>query len=224
MQLCASTRSVFALQDELSCKETNVCLVHAILPDAAMHLRILPEVIMSEQKQTGLIHIYCGDGKGKTTTGMGLCVRAAGYGYRVLIYQFMKDNSTSERKVLQLSENVTIVDGLPQEKFSFQMTPQEKEERKAFYTEQLLAVTRKACEEQYDVLFLDEIIYTIRAGLLDEAPVLEFLKNKPERLEVILTGQSPSQALIDAADYVSEIRKIKHPFDQGMPARKGIER
>jgi cob(I)alamin adenosyltransferase len=155
---------------------------------------------------------------------MGLCARAAGYGYRVLIYQFMKDNSTSERKVLQLSENVTIVDGLPQEKFSFQMTPQEKEERKAFYTEQLLAVTRKACEEQYDVLFLDEIIYTIRAGLLDEAPVLEFLKNKPEQLEVILTGQGPSQALIDAADYVSEIRKIKHPFDQGMPARKGIER
>jgi len=63
------------------------------------------------EKQTGCVHIYCGDGKGKTTCGMGLCTRAAGYGYRVLIYQFMKDNSTSERKVLLLSPNVTFVPG-----------------------------------------------------------------------------------------------------------------
>lgn len=177
-----------------------------------------------KNQTTGLVHIYCGDGKGKTTTGMGLCARAAGFGYRVLIYQFMKDNSTSERRVLKLSENITIVDGLAQEKFSFQMTDQEKAQRRAFYEDQFRAVTEKARTEQYDVLFLDETIYTIRAGLLDEALVLDFLKNKPERLEVILTGQGPSQALIDAADYVSEIRKIKHPFDQGMPARKGIER
>lgn len=77
-------------------------------------------------KTTGLVHIYCGDGKGKTTTGMGLCVRAAGYGYRVLIYQFMKNNRTSERKVLEKVENITIVDGLEEEKFSFQMTEEEK--------------------------------------------------------------------------------------------------
>lgn len=179
---------------------------------------------MDDKKQLGLIHIYCGDGKGKTTTGMGLCARAAGYGYRVLIYQFMKDNSTSERKVLQLSENVTIVDGLAQEKFSFQMTPEEKEQRKAYYAQQLRDVAKKACEENYDVLFLDEAIYTIRAGLLDESLILDFLKNKPPHLEVILTGQEPSQALIDAADYVSEIRKVKHPFDQGIGARRGIEK
>ena len=179
---------------------------------------------MAEKTSTGLIHIYCGDGKGKTTTGMGLCARAAGYGLRVLIYQFMKDNSTSERRLLSLSDNVTIVDGLAEEKFSFQMTPEEKEERRAYYAGQLKAVTRKACEEHYDVLFLDEVIYTIRAGLLDETLVLDFLMKKPARLEVILTGQEPSQALIEAADYVSEIRKVKHPFDRGIPARKGIER
>ncbi len=179
---------------------------------------------MTEEKQTGLIHIYCGNGKGKTTTAMGLCARAAGFGLRVLIYQFMKDNSTSERKVLQLCENITIVDGLASEKFSFQMSPEEKAQRKAYYEEQLCRVTEKACRENYDVLFLDETLYTIGAGLLDEACVLDFLKNKPKHLEVILTGQNPSQALIDAADYVSEIRKIKHPFDQGMAARKGIER
>ena len=179
---------------------------------------------MAEKSNTGLIHIYCGDGKGKTTTGMGLCARAAGYGYRVLILQFMKDNSTSERKVLALSENITIVDGLSREKFSFQLTNEEREERRLYYAGQLQAVTQKAREEHYDVLFLDEVIYTIRAGLLDESLVLDFLKKKPANLEVILTGQDPSQALIEAADYVSEIRKVKHPFDRGVPARRGIER
>jgi cob(I)alamin adenosyltransferase len=155
---------------------------------------------------------------------MGLCARAAGYGYRVLIYQFMKDNSTSERNVLALSDHITIINGLPQEKFSFQMTPEEKRQRKEYYEDQLRMVTKKAVDEDYDVLFLDETIYTIRAGLLSEELVLDFLKNKPEHLEVILTGQDPSPALLDAADYVSEIRKVKHPFDQGTHARRGIER
>lgn len=179
---------------------------------------------MEENKQIGLIHIYCGDGKGKTTTGMGLCARAAGYGYRVLIYQFMKDNTTSERHLLELSENITFVDGLAQEKFSFRMSPEEKEQRRAFYEKQFQLVTQKATEEGFDVLFLDEIIYTIQAGLFNESLLLDFLKNKPQHLEVILTGQGPDQALLDAADYVSEICKRKHPFDQGMAARKGIER
>lgn len=176
------------------------------------------------KKETGCIHIYCGDGKGKTTCGMGLCVRAAGYGYKVLIYQFMKDNNTSERSALERLGNVTLVDGLPQEKFSFQMSPREKEERRAYYENQFLTVTRQAETEGYDVLFLDEIIYTIRAGLFDEKLLLHFLDTKPESLEVILSGQDPSRDLIERADYASEIRKLKHPFDQGMSARNGIER
>ncbi len=179
---------------------------------------------MEENRSAGLVHIYCGDGKGKTTTGMGLCVRAAGYGMKVLIYQFMKDNSTSERKILALSDRITLLEGLPQEKFSFQMSPREKEERKAYYEKQFSLAVSLAERESCDVLFLDEIIYTIQAGLFEEQLLLDFLKRKPEKLEVILTGQGPSQALIDAADYVSEIRKIKHPFDRGMAARPGIER
>ncbi|MDO5423840.1 MAG: cob(I)yrinic acid a,c-diamide adenosyltransferase [Eubacteriales bacterium] len=176
------------------------------------------------QKETGLVHIYYGDGKGKTTTGMGLVTRAAGYGYRVLLYQFMKNNKTSERKILEQVPNITIVDGLEQEKFSFQMTEEEKAERRNFYNGQFQKVTKKAVEEEYDVLFLDETIYTITAGLLDEQPVLDFLAQKPEKLEVILTGNTPSEKMLEAADYVSEIRKIKHPFDKGQRARNGIER
>ena len=174
------------------------------------------------KKQTGLIHIYCGDGKGKTTSGMGLCARASGNGYKVLIYQFMKDNTTSEREVLKLSDNITIVDGLDKEKFSIALSDKERQERLDFYFSQFEKVTQLA-EEQYDVLFLDEILYTIKAGLLEEQPVLNYLRNKPENLEVILSGSYPSDEMIEVADYVSEIKKIKHPYDKGQPARKGIE-
>ena len=173
---------------------------------------------------TGLVHVYCGNGKGKTTTGMGLCARAAGYGYKVLIYQFMKNNKTSERKLLESYENITWIDGLEQEKFSFQMTPEEKADRRVYYGEQLKKVTDLAKEGDFDVLFLDETIYTIRAGLLDEQAVLDFLDSKPEKLEVILTGQNPSEELIKRADYVSEICMRKHPYTEGVPARPGIER
>lgn len=176
------------------------------------------------RKGTGLVHIYCGDGKGKTTTGMGLCVRTAGYGYKVLIYQFMKNNSTSERKVLEKVENITLVEGLEQEKFSFQLTPQEKRARRDFYNSQLQRVTEMAREQEFDVLFLDEAVYAVRAGLLEEDLLIRFLKTKPDKLEVILTGQGPSERLLEQADYVSEICKRKHPFDWKQPARDGIER
>ena len=126
-------------------------------------------------KQTGYIHIYCGDGKGKTTTGMGLCARAAGSGLKVLVYQFMKDNTTCERAVLEQIPGITFVDGLPQEKFSFQMTDSEKAQRRGYYESQFSLVTEKASREGYQVLFLDEIIYTIRAGLFSEELLLDWL-------------------------------------------------
>ena len=155
---------------------------------------------------------------------MGLCTRAAGYGYRVLIYQFMKNNKTSERKILEAVDNITWIDGLDQEKFSFQMTEEEKAERRVFYGEQLKKVTKEAVDGDYDGLVLDESIYTIRAGLLDEQLLLDFLDHKPEKLEVILTGQGPDEELIKRADYVSEICMKKHPYEKGIPARPGIER
>lgn len=176
------------------------------------------------KKGTGYIHIYCGNGKGKTTTGMGLCTRAAGFGYRVLIYQFMKNNKTSERKILEQVPNITFIDGLEQEKFSFQMTPEEKEQRRRYYEQQFNLITQIARDEHYDILFCDELIYTIRAGLFTESILTDYLKSKPENLEIILTGQDPGQELMNLADYVSEIRKIKHPFDQGIHARPGIEK
>ena len=92
------------------------------------------------------------------------------------------------------------------------------------WVEQFQKVTEKAVQEEYDVLFLDELVYTIGSKLFDEQLLLDFLDHKPEKLEVILTGQGPSEALIERADYVSELKKIKHPFDKGLAARDGIER
>lgn len=85
-------------------------------------------------------------------------------------------------------------------------------------------VTKKAVEEDYDLLYLDEILHVIYKGMLNEDLVLDFLKNKPEKLEVILNGYHPSKRLVEVADYVSFIQKVKHPFEQGIPARDGIER
>lgn len=141
---------------------------------------------MADNKELGRIHIYCGNGKGKTTCGMGLCVRAAGYGFRVLIYQFMKNNATSERAAMEHLEISLFCRDLS-EKFSMRMTEEEKAQRRIFYAEQFRKATQTAVQNGYDVLFLDEIVYTIRAGLFDEAMLIGFLKNKPEHLEVILT-------------------------------------
>ena len=178
----------------------------------------------SIRQGTGLVHIYCGDGKGKTTTGMGLCTRAAGYGYQVMIYQFMKNNTTSERKILEGLDNVTWLDGRETVKFSFLMNDEEKAQQRAFYNAEFDRVTALAVEKDVDVLFLDETVYCIGVGFLDEDRVIRFLENKPDKMEVILTGQNPSEDLCAQADYVSEIRKIKHPYDRKQPARKGIEK
>ena len=171
----------------------------------------------------GRVHVYCGDGKGKTTCGMGLCMRAAGAGKKVLICQFMKDNSTSERRILAQIPGVTLVPGLQHEKFSFQMNQEEKAARRTFYNKRLEELFRKAEEENFDLLFMDEALYAIRAGLLDEETLLQCLDERPQGLEVILTGQGPDEKLLARADYVTEMKKIKHPYDQGVKAREGIE-
>lgn len=173
--------------------------------------------------QFGRVHVYCGDGKGKTTCGMGLCMRAAGAGKKVLICQFMKDNSTSERRILAQIPGVTLVPGLQHEKFSFQMNQEEKAARRTFYNKRLEELFRKAEEENFDLLFMDEALYAIRAGLLDEETLLQCLDERPQGLEVILTGQGPGEKLLARADYVTEMKKIKHPYDQGVKAREGIE-
>ncbi len=172
--------------------------------------------------EKGLIHVYYGGGKGKTTCGMGLCIRAAGAGLKVLIVQFLKTSDSSEVNILKTIPGITYLEGVQNPKFIFQMSEEEKERERNLYRELFLRICRLAGE--YDVLFMDEILHAVNFGMISKENLVEFLKNKPEGLEIILTGYHPAEEVLDVADYVSFIDKVKHPFDQGIPERIGIEK
>lgn len=175
--------------------------------------------------EKGLIHIYTGEGKGKTTAGLGLCLRAAGSGMKVLIARFLKTNHSAELIALSRFENVDLIANERSFGFSkkWKDDPEQKAEADDYYGAMLEAALKQAEEGGYDVLFLDEILASVRLKVVDTDRLIRFLKEKPEKLEVILTGRDPIPELVELADYVSEIKKIKHPFDQGIRARKGIE-
>ena len=168
------------------------------------------------------MHIYCGDGKGKTTAAVGLAVRAAGYHMKVLFCQCMKDGRSSEIHMLQ---SLGVACCFCPEHFGFywNMTEEQKEEAKAAYTKLFLDAADRAVKEGYDLMIVDEFMSAYNYGLIDQKKALDFLSRRPEQLEIVLTGRDPGEELLELADYVTEMKKIKHPFDQGVPARKGIE-
>ena len=174
--------------------------------------------------EKGLIHIYCGDGKGKTTAAMGLAIRAAGREKKVFITQFLKSGKSGELVSLEkLKEYITFLPGRPVNKFVWNMNDEEKIEAKREHTARFNEIIDIIKNEDYDLLILDEIIATINNGFIELNKVIEFLKNKPETLEVVMTGRDPKEELIELANYVTEMKCIKHPFKEGIPSRVGIE-
>ena len=169
----------------------------------------------------GLIHIYCGDGKGKTTAAVGLAVRAAGAGKQVIFTQFFKDGSSSEIQCLNRLEHITTIHCKTPHGLFFRMNDAQKMQAATDYS-QLLQHALDAAKSA-DLLILDEIISACNHKTVQEQIIVDFLRQKPENLEVVLTGRNPSEQLLQLADYVTEMRKIKHPFEQGIAARKGIE-
>jgi cob(I)alamin adenosyltransferase len=172
----------------------------------------------------GLTHIYTGNGKGKTTAAVGLGVRSAGNGGKVLFSQFLKDNKSSELKILKEIENIHLELCGETFGFYFRMSEETKKLAKETYSNYLARIIDSVKAGEYQMLIMDEIIATYNYELIDRQMLLDFLQNKPEQLEVVLTGRDPAEELVTLADYVSEIVKIKHPYDQGIPARIGIER
>lgn len=169
----------------------------------------------------GLIHIYCGDGKGKTTAAVGLSVRAAGADKKVLFVQFFKNGNSSEIRSLQKLEGIrTLHASTVPGRFS-RMSDEQRVQASSDYTE--LFRSAAALSENFDLLILDEIISACNLKIVDEALVTAFLDSKPDSLEVVLTGRDPSCELTSRADYITSMEKIKHPYDQGIRARKGIE-
>ncbi len=169
----------------------------------------------------GLVHIYCGDGKGKTTASVGLAVRAAGSGKKVIFTQFFKNGSSGEIGVLKQIANIETMHCPTNHGLFFRMNDEEKAQAKEDYTKLLHAVLEVS--PSYDLLILDEVISACNHGIIPESLLAEFLRQKPDSLEVVLTGRNPSDRLLALADYVTEMRKVKHPFDCGISARKGIE-
>lgn len=171
----------------------------------------------------GCVHIYCGDGKGKTSAALGLAVRAAGRGRRVLIARFLKTDDSGEVESLRCISSITVLPCSRSFGFFSQMSDQQKKEAADYYREQFRLVCRKARAGDVDVLILDEIMAACSFRLVPEDEVEEFLKTRPEELEVVMTGRNPSERLLELADYVSEIQMKKHPFTRGIAAREGIE-
>lgn len=174
------------------------------------------------REKLGLVHLYCGDGKGKTTAAVGLSVRARGSGLGVLFVQFLKAGNSAELDPLR-QLGVQVISGQPTSKFIFQMNEEERQEARVF-NRQRLAEVREGIQEGVDLLVLDEILGAIATDMVDEDVLLDFIASKPPHLELVLTGRDPSSKLLEAADYVSEVVMRKHPYEtQGLAARPGIE-
>ena len=175
-----------------------------------------------ERGEMGMVHLYCGEGKGKTTAAAGLALRMAGTGGHVLFVQFYKNGNSSEVTALNCLDTVrTLNSGTAHRRFS---NMDEKERRQAQQDyDQLLRDAIAASCEGIDLLVQDEVVSACNHKSVSEEMLLDFLRTRPAPLEVVLTGRDPSAKLLEQADYVTEIRKIRHPYDRGVRARRGIE-
>ncbi len=168
-------------------------------------------------------HIYYGDGKGKTTAAIGLAVRAAGSKMKVLFVQFLKTEFSGERHILSHTENVTLTFCPLELKFTFDMDDKEKAQATKIFKGIFDNAVTTALTEKYDMVVLDEVFEAINAHMLSESEVYEFITNAPSSMEIVMTGHNPPQKFMDCADYITEFKKIKHPYDRGITGRIGIE-
>jgi len=181
----------------------------------------------------GLIQVYTGPGKGKTTAALGLALRAVGHGLRVCMVQFMKEEwKSGERKAAerlapdleihcfgsrQWGDRSQVSPGTPW----WQLPPSDEDRRKA--QEGIAFACQAVMGGDYDIVVLDEVFGALRLGLIALEQVMELLRGKPERVEIVLTGRDAPPEVLEAADLVTEMNAVKHPFDRGIEARRGIE-
>ncbi|MFA6446915.1 MAG: cob(I)yrinic acid a,c-diamide adenosyltransferase [Patescibacteria group bacterium] len=170
-----------------------------------------------------MLQVYTGEGKGKTTAALGLVLRAVGAGKRVAIIQFDKGGERySERKALERFPEVKVfVTGLDRREgkgFRMGITDEDKQEG-----ERGLMILEDVLKQNFDLIVLDEINTSTSLGIVDEQRVLGILKNRPESVEIVLTGRNAPQSYVDLADLVSEVKMIKHYFYKGTLAREGLD-
>jgi len=169
--------------------------------------------------QKGFVHIYTGDGKGKTTAAVGLAIRAIGQGLKVLFIQFIKSSPTGELEILKkFNENIDIY--RCSTGFIYEHP---NENQKQIMKKCVSEIKEKILKNKYDLIVLDEFCNAINLGLISKKDAEELFQLKPFNAEFIITGRDAPEWLIEKADLVTEMKKIKHYFDKGIKARKGIE-
>jgi cob(I)alamin adenosyltransferase len=171
-------------------------------------------------EQLSTVQLYTGDGKGKTTASLGAALRAAGHGKRVLVIQFMKGRLYGELAAVEGIEGLTI-EQYGRDEFVDPKNPEQIDIELA--GEGWKRAVEASGDEGLDMLVLDEINVAVSFGLIELEKVLEFVRNRPPRLELILTGRYAPEELIELADTVTEMREIKHHYRNGIEARKGVE-
>ncbi len=169
-----------------------------------------------------MLQIYTGNGKGKTTAAIGLAVRAYGAGLRVAVFQFLKNGSSSEISVLRKLSGMTVEACECCNKFVFKMNDEEKAAARTRHDEELSYAIELIRSGKVDILIMDELIGAFNMKLVDEEKAL-LLTELAKNCEIVLTGRDPDERFLKAADYISEIAPVRHPYEQGITARKGIE-
>lgn len=169
----------------------------------------------------GLVQVYTGDGKGKTTAAVGQAVRAVGAGKRVAFVQFVKGGARSSE--LSVLEGAGVNVQRPAVRSTGLLAEGLTDDDRDAAAEAWAIASQILVGFDYDLVVLDELNVAMRYGLVDESVVLDALAARPARMDVVLTGRGASDALIKRADLVTEMVAIKHPFEKGVSARKGIE-
>lgn len=176
--------------------------------------------------QKGCIQLYYGDGKGKTTAAVGQIVRSVGHGFKVLVYQFLKEPNSGEVSILKSLPGVEYIENEGEIPFMFNLTPEQQEFYKEKFQKTFNIVREKFFSGEYDLVVLDEVIDAYNLDTVPKEQILEMMDKKPENTELVITGHQYGMdisELTKRADYVTNFVKEKHPFDLGMPCRKGIE-
>lgn len=174
----------------------------------------------------GMIHLYIGDGKGKTTAATGLAIRALGRNLNVLYAQFLKTSDTGEKFILEKYFPDKLVFFRPVQrhgKFLWNMTEKEISETKEDILNGWRTITAEIHSGRHDIVILDEILDCIKCGLLDSDEVLNDIKKRPAHVEIVCTGRDAPECFFEAAGYVTRMGSLKHPYDRGIKARCGIE-
>lgn len=176
---------------------------------------------MPKDALLGRVHVITGPGKGKTTSAFGLAMRAAGHGLRVCIVQFMKTGEvTGEVAAAEQLRNVCVAQ-FGTGRFVGSSEISEEDRRSA--RKGIAHARKQAADGRCDLLILDEINVAVFFGLVTAQEVIDLLEARPEGVEAVLTGRNAPDEFIEYADYVSHIDTVKHPFDKGLSARKGVE-